>query len=124
MPINRNSEFKLPTPDEGMDGLARLVEIVGPDNFQECARWFRDNKNSTVTDFIGLLALREIEKFMDRNPDVAFDDARLVIAKRWGFFGPQGSNFTRYVERGKALVDDGDVSKMPRNWTQTSGSSR
>lgn len=102
-PKNARTTLKrLPTSEEGVEGLDTLIEAFGIDNVQMFLRYIRDDKNSTTAAWIAGIAQRQIRELMDRNPDYDEREARLKIAPRWGYTGRNLSNFSRMLRRADA----------------------
>lgn len=100
--------FRLPTPAEGVEGLNNLMEIVGIENLHQFLRWARDTTDTQITDFVELIAGQQIDDTMKANPGTTYVTARLLVAKRWGYFDTGLSNFYRFANRGYTRVTGKD----------------
>lgn len=92
-------KFQLPTAAQGVAGLEKLVEQIGAQNLVQFIRWSRDTTDASLTDFIAVLAHREITAVRDKNPDMHYREAKLTVAKRWGYEGTSLANFNRLLAR-------------------------
>lgn len=92
-------KFQLPTRADGFDGLERLVDVIGAENFVQFVRWSRDTTDDIMTDFTATLAHREVEAVQGKNPDMQYRDAKIAAAKKWGYEGTLLANFNRLLNR-------------------------
>ncbi len=105
--------FQLPTRKDGFDGLETLIQTVGIQNFQQFMRWARDKHDTTITDFISVKAATEVLDLKANNPDMTYVQARLQIARRWGYSGTSLTNFYRYADAGLEAL----TGKTPKEMT-------
>lgn len=99
-PSGRTRLMRLPTQEDGIEGLRRLVGTFGKVNALQFILYMRDGTKDTVSRFRGQLALRLVDAERRADPTLDFVRARRAAAIRAGFTGTELANFKRYVTQG------------------------
>ena len=91
------ADFRLPTPDEGVNGMLRLADVFGDrQTFQFLA--MTNGKNICVGETRAVLAARQVLAQQRSDPSLDWAAARRQVAKKLGYHGTHASNFIRLAE--------------------------
>jgi len=103
------TDFRLPTPDEGVDGMLRMADVFGDRQTYQ----FLDlthGKNSVVGEARAILAARQVVAQQRSDPSLDWAAARLQVARKLGYHGTHVSNFNRLANPGRVLLAErGDL---------------
>lgn len=92
---------RLPSPDDGVDGIVALADALGWQNVFEFIRYVRTAAGAGRTSDPGREALTELARRMiaaeQEKSNVDFDTARRAVADRLGYKPDTRTNFNKLV---------------------------
>lgn len=92
----------------------QLALALSVDDVQRLIRCIRNNDNGpAISEFLAEAAAKDVKATLERNPNMAYLTARLIVARKWGYEGNGIFNFNKIADRGWYLISGEPPTKAP-----------
>ncbi|WP_047891737.1 hypothetical protein [Micromonospora sp. RV43] len=100
---------RLPTAEDGLEGIMKLVDLFGEEEVFRFIGYVRDHKGTitAVSEARQRLAASMLHDLMKENQALDYEQARRELAKKLGYKPDTRTNLYKLIEAGEDLLTTG-----------------